>query len=78
MGGGQKRAEVGFDFADVQIQQPVLDVVRLDRLGNTGNGEAEARFGALHLIAHGAQRLVVILRVLGSRSLGAKNAQRAA
>ena len=51
------RAERCSDAADVQIEQPILDVIRL-----VGVGQREPGFRTLHLVVHGVMCLVLIAR----------------
>ena len=67
MRAGEQCAEFRDDFAHLQIEQSIFDVVRPHRLVDVRNFQFQARLRAGHLIAHGFERVVVILRSLRPR-----------
>ena len=63
--GRNQRAEFGHHFADVHIEQAIFHVKRAHRLIRLGDLQLQARFGACHFIAHGAQGVIVVRGSLG-------------
>ena len=74
MVGVEQCAEFSADFAEIQIEQTVFDVVGADRLIGARDFQFEASFGTSHFIAHGAQGLVVVFGVL-SGAAGGRSAE---
>jgi hypothetical protein len=68
MRAGKQSAEFRDDFAHLQIEQTVFHVVRPHRLVDVRNFQFQPGFRTLHLIAHGLQRVIVILWNLRVRS----------
>src|SRR5205823_3457966 len=61
---GEQCAEFGDNFAHLKIDHSIFDIVRPHRLVDVRDFQFQAGLGASHLIAHGLERVVVILRNL--------------